>query len=280
MIVVDTEAVLKQLVFGSWSELRDIVDLSRIVDSLIYNSLNTSFITNIRNRQLQPSFAFLAARARSSIWQKDRGWKSKKVIQYFRRLKEFQRLLIVLIHIQAEQPSREPELTKLKHYSTAQIPGNIFVFDSQVILIIDLDKSRSIRSLSRKVAWFLPRRIRQIVVAYIAQLLLFEEMLYNKARIPNVNVSLSSYIQKDSQTGSWEIEQLSDALALLTGEYLGLKLMVSDYRYVAIGIARKIKRILIRHVEIKIIESNNRGDDGEGTSEGKDVQKYEYIQDA
>ena len=280
VIVVDAEAVLEQLVFGSWSELRDMVDLSRIVDSLIYNGPDTSFATDVRNRWLQPGFAFLAARARSSMWQKDGGWKSKKVVQYFRRLKEFRRLLIVLIHIWAGQPGRGPELTKLKHCSTAQVPGNVFVFDGQVMLITDLDKSRSIRGLGRKVARFLPRRIGQMVVAYIAWLLPFEEMLYDKAGMPGVDVSLSSYMWKDPRTGPWETEQLSDALASLTGEYLGLELMVSDYRHVAIGMARKIKGILIRHAEIEMTEGNNGGDDGEGTGEGKDVQKYEYIWDA
>ena len=44
-----------------------------------------------------------------------------------------------------------------------------------------------------------------------------------------------------------------------------------DYRYVAIGIVRKIKRILIRHVEIEMIESNNGDDDGERTGEDKDI---------
>ena len=64
---------------------------------------------------------------------------------------------------------------------------------------------------------------------------------------------------------------MSDALALLTDKYLGLKLIVFDYRYVAIRIARKIKRILIRYVKIEIIEGNNGGDDSEGTGEDKDV---------
>ena len=53
--------------------------------------------------------------------------------------------------------------------------------------------------------------------------------------------------------------------------------MVSDYRHVAIGIARKIKRILIRHVEIEMTEGNNGGDDNKRTGEDKDVQKYKYI---
>ena len=147
------------------------------------------------------------------------------------------------------------------------------------MLITNLDKSRLIHSLDRKVARFLPRRIRQIVVVYIAWLLLFEKMLYNKARMPDIDVSLSLYMWKDPRMGSWEIEQLSNALALLTGKYLGLELIVFNYRYVAIRMARKIKRILIRHTKIEMIEGNNRGDNSERTSEGKDIQKYEYIWD-
>ena len=105
-------------------------------------------------------------------------------------------------------------------------------------------------------------------------------MLYDKAEIPSVDMSLSSYMWKDPRTGPWETKQLSDALASLTSEYLGLELIVSNYRHVAIGMARKIKRILIRHAKIEMTEGNNGGDDGEGTNEGKDVQKYKYIWDA
>ena len=62
------------------------------------------------------------------------------------------------------------------------------------MLITDLDKSRSIRGFGRKVARFLPRRIGQMIVVYIAWLLPFEEMLYDEAGMPGVDVLLSSYM--------------------------------------------------------------------------------------
>ena len=111
------------------------------------------------------------------MWKKDRGWKQKKIPAFLRKLKQFKRLLMVLIHIWAGQPGRGPEMTKLKHCGTQQVAGNIFVFDGQVMIIIDLDKSRAIRGLGRKVARFLPKRIGKIVVVYITWLIPFEEIL-------------------------------------------------------------------------------------------------------
>ena len=148
------------------------------------------------------------------------------------------------------------------------------------MLITDLDKSRSIRGLGRKVARFLPTRIGKMVVAYIAWLLPFEEMLCDKAGITGLDGTLSSYMWKDARKGAWETEQLSEALASSTGRYVGIELMVSDYRHVAIGLARKIKGIVIRRAEIEMGEGGEDDDvDGVG-GEGRDGKKWEYIWDA
>ena len=56
--------------------------------------------------------------------------------------------------------------------------------------------------------------------------------------------------------------------------------MISNYRYIAIRMMYKIKGILIRYIKIKMTKGNNEDDNSEGTSKGKDVQKYEYIQNA
>ena len=52
---------------------------------------------------------------------------------------------------------------------------------------------------------------------------------------------------------------------------MGIELMVSDYRHVAIGLARKIKGIIIRRAEIEMEESE-KDNEVEGL-EGK----WEYI---
>ena len=134
----------------------------------------------------------------------------------------------------------------IKYYDTQQMIRNTFVFDRQLIMITDRDKSRAIRGLGRKVARFLPERVGRIIVAYIAWLLPFEKMLHEQVRMPELSVSVESYLWKDGRKGAWETTQLNERLALITGTYLGVELAVSDYRYIAIGLGRKIKKFVIR----------------------------------
>ena len=83
---------------------------------------------------------------------------------------------------------------------------NMFVFDGEVLLIIDHDKNRSIRGLGRKVARFLPARIGRIVIAYIVWLILFEEFIHNVSGVAGPDSTLWLYMWKDARRGLWEIE--------------------------------------------------------------------------
>lgn len=170
----------------------------------------------------------------------------------------------------------------MKHCDTQQVPKNVSVFDGQVMLITDRDKSRAIRGLGRKVARFLPERVGKMMVALIAWFIPFEEMLHHETGIPAPSEALSSYLWKDGRKGAWETPQLSKGLASLTGQSIGVELMVSDYRHVAIGLARKIKELIIRKVEVDMGES---GDVDEGgrmdavTGESREKAKMDYIWD-
>ena len=208
-------------------------------------------------------------------------WRPKKVLRYLRLLSSFRRLLMVILHIWGGQPGRGPEITKLKHCATQQVPGNIFVFDGQVMIVTDLDKSRSIRGLGRKVARFVPERVGQIVVAYIAWILPFEEMLHDQVGIPGASESLSSYMWKDARKGAWETDYLSASMASLMAEHTGVELMVSDYRHIAILLARQIKGIMIRRVEIEAGEADEADDelDDNETGETRDGAHWDYIWD-
>jgi hypothetical protein len=156
----------------------------------------------------------------------------------------------------------------------------MFVFNRQVMIITDRDKSRVIRDLGRKVARFLPERVGKMVVAYIAWLLPFKEMLHDKTGIPGPSASLSSYMWKDGRKGAWRTEQLSDGLASLTGQHVGVELMVSDYRHVVIRLGRKIKGMLIRKMEVEMGEADD-GEDGLGVNavsgEGRAKAKIEDV---
>jgi len=92
----------------------------------------------------------------------------------------------------------------MKHCDTQQVTRNTFVFDGQLLIITDRDKSRAIRGLGKKVARFLPERLGKMMVAYIIWLLPFEEMLHDQTGIPGPPVSITSYLWKDGRKGAWK----------------------------------------------------------------------------
>jgi hypothetical protein len=73
----------------------------------------------------------------------------------------------VAVHIWGGQPGRRPEVITLRHGDTWQLLRNIFIYDRALLIVIDRDKIKAIRSIRRKVAHFLPNRLGRIMVAYI-----------------------------------------------------------------------------------------------------------------
>lgn len=55
----------------------------------------------------------------------------------------------------------------MRHCDSQQLIRNVFVFDGQVLLITDYDKSRAIRGLGRKVTRFLSAPVGWMMVAYV-----------------------------------------------------------------------------------------------------------------
>ncbi|KAK1989886.1 hypothetical protein LX36DRAFT_593823, partial [Colletotrichum falcatum] len=93
------------------------------------------------------------------------------------KAQSFKRSLLASVHIWGGQPGRGPEMTTARYYNTQDMAWNVFVFNGQVMLVIDRDKNRAIRGISRKVARFLPEAVGKMMVAYIAWVLPFERFL-------------------------------------------------------------------------------------------------------
>jgi len=75
------------------------IDMGRIVDSLMYEGPDRSFVTNEKNAWLDPGHRFLAQKCQGSLWKRDHGWQMKKVAAYLRRLKVFKLLQFANTHI-------------------------------------------------------------------------------------------------------------------------------------------------------------------------------------
>ncbi|SLM37315.1 Zinc finger, C2H2 [Lasallia pustulata] len=274
----ETEALMEELTFGDWEHAKALIDLDRIVDSLMLEGTGKSFATDPRNAWLQPGYRFLLDRGRATLWkEREAGWRMDRVADYLRKARNFKLRLATDKHVWAGQPGRGPEMMTIRYHDTQQLIRNVFVIAGQVSIITDRDKSRAIRGLGRKVARFLPTRVGKMVVAYIAWLIPLERMLQAQTKIQEVPESLDAYMWKDAKCGAWGTEQLSEQLALLTGKGLGVPLKVSDYRHVAIALGRRIKEIVIRSAEVEMGDEHGQMD--EMTGESREARKMEDVWD-
>ncbi|KAJ0124103.1 Uncharacterized protein HZ326_31482, partial [Fusarium oxysporum f. sp. albedinis] len=184
-VLQEAEDWLDKLMGGRWKkgELQQTVRLRDIADSLVYEGPGQSFATNRKNAWLQPGAEKLADIMGKRLWKiTNAGDGSKRytcrreaVVEYLSWLKSFRTKMYPATHIWGGQPGRGPEIATLKHCDIEQLPKNIFVFDGQVVIITDRDKSKGLSGGTggRKVARFLPERLSRMMVAYIAWLLPF-----------------------------------------------------------------------------------------------------------
>ncbi|KAK4074907.1 hypothetical protein Purlil1_12838 [Purpureocillium lilacinum] len=196
---------------------------------------------------------------------------------------QFRSSLMAAVHVWGGQPGRGPEVTTLKHCDIEQLPKNIFVFDGQVMLVTDRDKSKGLKGgVGRKVARFLPEHLSKIMVAYVAWLLPFERVLHQMSGIRGPSDALGPWLWKSAAKGLWDTERLTRHLAVVTGKDLGVRLTVASYRHVAIELGRRIKGLIIRQVEMDAVGAG--GDHlGDGydpfSGEVRRAPQFDYVWD-
>jgi len=257
--------------------------MRRIQDSLVYQGPDHSFATNPRNRWLRPGWESLAERARATHgwWSPQTGWNRAKALVYLRWLKGFQGIQPVNNHFWSGQPGRGPEVMEMLFCDVQQVSGNVKVVDGQVVLITDRDKNRAIRGLGRKVARWLPESESQKMIAYIAWVIPFGQHLSEELGLASVEDSLMPYLWKDARYGLHDTAALSTGLARLFGTHTGVELGVSAYRHFAITLARKIKGIVVRQVEVEMgergVDESMGGDEVTGAPQKQ--AKLDYIWD-
>ncbi|KAG7408575.1 hypothetical protein Forpe1208_v012130 [Fusarium oxysporum f. sp. rapae] len=292
-VLQEAEDWLDRLIGGRWKkgELQQTVRLRDIADSLVYEGPGQSFTTNRKNAWLQPGAEKLADIIGKRLWKMTNAGNGSKrytcrrgaVIEYLGWLKLFRTKMYPATHIWGGQPGRGPEVATLKHCDIEQLPKNIFVFDGQVVIITDRDKSKGLSGGTggRKVARFLPERLSRMMVAYIAWLLPFEKVLHRLAGIRGPSDSLDPWVWKSAEKGIWDTAILSKQLALVSGVEIGARLTVSSYRHVAVEMGRKIKGLIIRQIDLEAAEADSDNEVADPiTGERRRQPRVEYVWDS
>ncbi|PNP83695.1 hypothetical protein FNYG_02966 [Fusarium nygamai] len=288
-LVQEAEGWLDKLMGGQWSQICETIRLRDIADSLVFEGPGRSFATNRKNVWLKPGAEKLTRLVGATLWKIiDTGnggsrveCRRRAMEEYLGWLRQFRSSMFPVVHVWGGQPGRGPEVSTLKHCDTEQLPKNVFVFDGQVVLITDRDKSKGLNGKQgRKVPRFLPEGPSLMMVAYIAWLLPFEKVLHRLSGIRGPSEAISPWLWKSAEKGLWDTAKLSKQLALVTGAQLGVQLTVSSYRHVAIEMGRRIKGLIVQQVELEaaVADSDDEAADPL-TGEAHRQPKVEYYAD-
>lgn len=171
--VRDTEAML-------WNELMWLgvensfqIPLESIVDDVTFTRRGVSFI-NVQSNGLTGGLEWMIDRMLASregrTMRKDGRWNVRSVRRYLRSLDRFLELLLFCVHTTAGQPARGTEVTTARYQNGFLQDRNIYVIDGKVVLITRYHKSQSLFDAPKVIPRFLPHRVGQLMVVYLAYL--------------------------------------------------------------------------------------------------------------
>lgn len=266
------------------------VQLDRVVDSIAwareFRQLGHSFVSHPQNAsQTGAGYRYLFVRAREAqaaaattssasiqtyrLFRKARDgqqtWHEAQKQAYLRAEQQFLRKLMVAVHVSAGQPARGPEIGSIKVSNSLYSARNVYVLNGRVCFLTMYDKSRKRRGNTDYILRFLPDQLSQLLVQYLVYIRPFVQALAQQE---------SAYLFAGPR-GPWAGEELSQALSKATSQHLGVRLTLSMWRHVAIGIA-------VRHLSraSRTWETDQEGEEGEeeagaAFAEGNDAEELE-----
>ena len=237
-MVSEAEQMLwEELFWVTRAEERFAVKLDELVDDVTFERRGVSFVQH-RDNGLKDKLEWMQTQAGQTeqgrrLQLSDGQWNVKQVKRYLRCIDRFLTLLMVCVHMTSGQPGRGSEITTMRHRNGLLQDRNIFVMDGQVMTVVRYHKSQSQWDKPKVVPRFLPPRLGQVMVLYLAYLQPFREYL----AVQVLGGSFSDYVWADEQ-GPWGTDRLTRALKRETGKRLGVPLHTLDYRHTAVGIGR------------------------------------------
>lgn len=250
------------------------IDLANVVDSMAWGSefrrLDYSFITHAKNQERTNvgwEYLYKHARRGNQRWRLVRKaidgsyeWNDAQKQGYLNQEGQFLRKLMVVMHVSGGQPARGPEIGSIKVSNSVYSARNLYVINGRVCFLTMYDKARKRRGNTEYIIRCLPDEVSQVLVQYLVYVRPFARALDQRE---------SAYLFADRR-GPWAGEQLTQALSRATSKHLGVRLTVSGWRHVAIGIA-------VRHL-MRASRTWEKGDEGEGEEEFAEGEDEEELQ--
>jgi superfamily II DNA helicase RecQ len=235
------DLLCKELLFQADNFKVQGIDLNSMTDDMNESQEGYSFLSE-KSNGLQGGQARMMARLKaSSAWKNmakvETGgirFKPKAVAEYKRKVEQLMEQLLILIHITGGQPARGTEITILRYLNAQQNMRNVYIQDGRVIVVTRYHKAQVSTGQLRVIPRFLPTRVGQLLVAYLADILPFVQLLDSStagSKIPR------GFLWADDK-GVWDTARMTKALTRESATRMRHRITVQDYRHIAIAIDR------------------------------------------
>ncbi|KAK2667265.1 Helicase, C-terminal, partial [Fusarium oxysporum f. sp. vasinfectum] len=220
-MTADAEDLLwGQLMFKEGNDERFVIPLAGIEDDLTQTRRGQSFIhrNGLAGKEVEMLEDLIASSRKTDLLDQTGEWKWAGIRKYLKLVKRFEEFLLLLAHITGGQPSRGEEITGLRLINGINRDRNIFIIDGEVVLVTQYHKSLAhFDSPKEANKW----------------------ELYREKMAPP-----SDFIWHNEAAGGvpWESSQISAAMGRWTSYYIGRRIMLQDWRHIAIAISKKHAR--------------------------------------
>ncbi|WKT53731.1 Helicase superfamily 1/2, ATP-binding domain, partial [Fusarium oxysporum f. sp. vasinfectum] len=215
-MTADAEDLLwGQLMFKEGNDERFVIPLAGIEDDLTQTRRGQSFIhrNGLAGKEVEMLEDLIASSRKTDLLDQTGEWKWAGIRKYLKLVKR---------------------------------DRNIFIIDGEVVLVTQYHKSLAHFDSPKVIPRFLPGRIGQLFVMYMIYIRPLTDRweadkweLYGEKMAPP-----SDFIWHNEAAGGvpWESSQMSAAMGRWTSYYIGRRIMLQDWRHIAIAISKKHAR--------------------------------------
>ncbi|KAI9802762.1 MAG: hypothetical protein M1833_001361 [Piccolia ochrophora] len=244
----EADNVLTGLAFATDSEsyLRPI-NPAMFTDSLHSGGAGFSFLDVEKNEKLTDGYQAIVNRMARSPQNKYLVEESEPLrirkgglTRYLKELDRFLMLLLLLVHFTGGGTARGTELASIKWQNTANSRRNIYVVGEHVMCLVEYHKSEKLSGHPKVIPRFLPFRVGRLMIAYLADVLLFSRWLASSIDEPERVVANDYVWVKDfSSREPISSTKISVEMGAASEPYLGFGLQLHSYRQIHIAIRKR-----------------------------------------
>lgn len=176
-------------------------------------------------------------------------WNQRNLHSYFHLITKFLEKLMLLMHITGGQPPRAPEIFSVRFGNSINTGiRNVFLENGLICFVTYYHKGYSISGSTKIIHRYLPQEVGELYVYYLWLLVPFLQRVYaDCSKIPFSEFLFRKIgIYRNTKKSEFKSDDLRRVFRRETSIGLNIAIKPSQYRHIAIGIARKFLKKGIR----------------------------------